>query len=95
MSRDYTRCHGSAGCYGPYKQDSTNGQKGPRRVKNQCARCGTDGTSGTMGRGVAESHDTTQYVSLWGRGNVTTYRRTEPLLWGGVMYLKTAVLTFR
>ena len=27
--------------------------------------------------------------------NILIYQYTQPLLWGGVMYLKTAVLTFR
>ena len=49
-----------------------------------------------MGRGVAESR---RQLSTWKRGNVgvrridiPTYRRTEPLLWGGVMYLSTQSL---
>ena len=49
-------------CYGPYKQDSTDGQKGLRPTQDQYTRGGTDGTSGAMGRGVAESHNKTQYV---------------------------------
>ena len=27
--------------------------------------------------------------------NILIYQHTQPLLWGGVMYLKTTVLTFR
>ena len=46
-------------CYGPYKRDSTDGQKGLRLTQDQYARGGTDRTSGTMGRGVAKSHDRT------------------------------------
>ena len=34
-------------------------------------------------------------VGTWGRADVPTYQRTEPFTMGGVMYLKTAVLTFR
>ena len=57
---------------------------------------GLYGTSGTMGRGVTESRGK---FSTWKRGNVgtrrtdvLTYRRTQPLLWGGVMYLSTQSL---
>ena len=48
-------------------------------------------TSGTMGRGVTKSR---KKFSTWKYGNVgtrytdiLTYRRTQPLLWGGVIYL--------
>jgi hypothetical protein len=39
-------------------------------------------------------------IKTWERRNmeytdVLTYQCTQPLLWGGVMYLKTAVFTFR
>ena len=44
-----------------------------------------------MGQGVAESRG---QLSTWKRGNMGTrrtnilmYRRTQSLLWGGVMYL--------
>ena len=46
-------------------------------------------TSRTMGRGVAKSHN---QLSIWKHGNVgmrdvLIYRHTQPLLWGGVIYL--------
>ena len=59
----------SKGCYGPYKLDSTDTQKGVSTTQDQCAGCGTDRSSGTMGRGVAESHDEVQYVSTRERRN--------------------------
>ena len=53
-------------------------------------------TSGTMGRGVAESR---RQLNIQKRGNVETrytdvptYRRTQLLLQGGVMYLSTQSL---
>ena len=70
-------------CYGPYKRDSTDGQRGLRPTQDQYARGGTDGTSGTMGRGVAESHDRTQYMSLGTKERrVPTYSRTKPFTIG-------------
>ena len=68
--------------YGPYKKDSTDGQKGLRPTQDHYARGGTDGTSGTMGRGVAESHDETQYVQQTqyvGTRRTQLARRTDVL----------------
>ena len=36
-----------------------------------------------------------KYIETWEYTNVLTYQHTQPLLWGGVIYLKTAVFTFR
>ena len=58
-------------CYGPYKRDSTDSQKGLRPTQDQYARGGTNRTSRAMGRGVAELYNKTQYVSLWEHGNIT------------------------
>ena len=34
-------------------------------------------------------------MGMWECINILTYQYTQPLLQGGVMYLKTAVLTFK
>ena len=55
---------------------------------------GLYGTSRTIGRGVTklrkssvrENMGTSEYTRCT---NILTYRRTQPLLWGGVMYLST------
>ena len=52
----------SKGCYGPYKLDSTDTQKGVSTTQDQYARGGTNGSSGTIGQGVTESHDKVQYI---------------------------------
>ena len=46
-------------CYGPYKQDSTDSQKGLRLTQDQYARGGTNKTSKAIGRGVAELYNRT------------------------------------
>ena len=52
-----------------------------------------------MGRGVAESRSGTQNMERGNTGarrtDVLMYQHTEPFTMGGVMYLKTTVLTFR
>ena len=49
-------------CYRPYKQDSTGTKRELVLDQNQCAGRRTNGTSGAIGRGVAESHNKTQYI---------------------------------
>ena len=49
-------------------------------------------TSGTIGRGVAKLYRSLvrKNMGTWEytrHTNILTYRRTQPLLWGGVMYL--------
>ena len=48
--------------YGPYKQASTGTQRGLETDSNQYTKCRTDGTSKAIGRGVAKSHNSTQYA---------------------------------
>jgi hypothetical protein len=77
-------------CYRPYISSSTTTRKGHEQTSGGSA--GVAGTSRAIGRGVAESHDMSRYqFGTWERGNVRdvlTYRRTQSLLWEGVMYLK-------
>ena len=69
-------------CYGPSVISVTVTKRG------QPGDGGLYRTSGTMGRGVAESRG---QFSTWER-DVPTYRRTQSLLWRGVMYLSTRSL---